>query len=135
MRWIVSLLFSVLLCVQASYAQTSPYKYIGGPFSATNPTPIANTTPVPLITPVSTALKFKPLSLSISNMSASVATRVQLRSGTTVIDHCAAAANGGGCTRFYGEPLPTGLGESLSCVAETTGADVKCTVTGFTSDN
>lgn len=73
--------------------------------------------------------------LSISNMDASVATRVDILDGSTVIWQCPAGVNGGGCTVNFPTPLRGTAATAVNAQAATTSAEVRVCVSGYTASN
>lgn len=72
-------------------------------------------------------------SITVSNMSAAVATRVDLQdgSGGTVIWQGPAAAAGGGFAHTFTTPISTTSGNGLFAVNATTGAAVRVSASGY----
>lgn len=71
--------------------------------------------------------------VTVSNMSAAVATRVDLQdgSGGAVLWQGPAAAAGGGYTKTFNTPIPTTAGNGVFAVCATTGAQVQVSVAGY----
>lgn len=110
-------------------------------FVAGNVTPVADTTPVVIITPIPTptgtpvaATRNYITDLTVSNSHASVDTDVELLNGSTIKWVCPAAHAGGGCTKSFATPLRGTVGSSWSCKSVTTGASIRCQVGGYFSD-
>lgn len=72
--------------------------------------------------------------ITVSNMHATVATRVSILSGSTVLWSGPAAALGGGFDHSFQSALVCGVNEAINAQCETTGAQVRVAVAGFTSD-
>lgn len=68
--------------------------------------------------------------ITVSNMHATQGTRVDIKSGTTLIWSGPAAANGGGFDHSFSTPLVCGLSEAINVVCATTGAAVRAAVNG-----
>lgn len=72
-------------------------------------------------------------SFAVSNSHASQGTIVELLNGSTVVAHCPAGPNYGGCTRTFKTPIRGSSNTAINCRAVTSGAAVRCSVTGFDS--
>ena len=103
-------------------------------FTAVSASDITNTTSTSVKAAVASNRHYI-TSLSISNMHASVNTRVDVLDGATVIWQCAAAANGGGCTHTFPTPLRGSVNTAINCQNATTGAATRCAISGYTSTN
>ena|SRR6185369_8041821 len=140
---ILSLLVFVFILASQSdnlYSQQTPPNYADNPaywFSVPNPTPIANTTPVAIVTAAPTptgtpaSQRYYVTDLTVSNSHASQDTDVQLLDGTTVKHVCPAAHGEGGCTKVFKTPLRGSPNTSWFCKSVTTGASITCTVGGY----
>lgn len=105
--------------------------------NAQNPTPIANLTPITLITAVPTPTGtpqqqvYYVTDFTATNSSASVPTDVQLMEGSTVKYQCGAGINSIPCTKTFSTPLRFLPNTAVSCRALTTSAAVTCSVQGY----
>lgn len=72
--------------------------------------------------------------LTVSNMHATVATRVDILSGSTVVWSGPAAALGGGFDHSFQNPVTCGVNEAINAQCGTTGAAVRVAIAGYTSD-
>lgn len=96
---------------------------------------ITSTTPVPVFT-AAPGLKHYITDIGISNMHASVDTRVDIKDGSTTLWQCPAAHAGGGCMKNFGiAPLKGSTNTATNCVNATTGAQVQCSLSGYDSVN
>lgn len=94
---------------------------------------ITNTTASELLAAGSGGTRHYIESWAVSNSHASVGTVVELLNGSTVVAHCPAGPNFGGCTRTFKTPIRGGSNTAINCRAVTSGAAVRCSVTGFDS--
>ena len=118
----ILLILSLFLFTSGAYAQSK--------FSDTSPSDITNTASTQVKAGVA-GLKYVITLIVISNLHASVDTRVDVLSGSTVIMHCPAAHGGGGCVVPFSveDPLPTVAGDGIFCRSSAS-ATVRCTVKG-----
>lgn len=110
-------------------------------FSGTNTTDITNTTSTEIVAGGSGgggggggARHFVETWI-VSNSHATVGTVVQLLDGSTVKAQCPAAPNYGGCVVNFPTPIRGSTDTAWNCKNVTTGAAVRCTVTGVTISN
>lgn len=143
MKYIYSL-FLACIIITSAHGQVTPPDYAGNPsywVYGNNPTPIANITPIPLITAVATptgtpaSQRYYITDVAVSNQAAAVDTDVQLLDGSTVKWNCPAARQGGGCTQTFRTPLRGSPNTTWSCKAVGTGASVTCSVAGYKAPN
>lgn len=73
--------------------------------------------------------------LIVSNSHATQGTVVQLLDGSTVKAQCPAGPNYGGCVVNFPTPIRGTADTAVNCKALTSGAAVRCTVTGFSASN
>ena len=92
---------------------------------------ITDTTSTAIYASGATGVRHYITSISISNMHATQATRVDILDGSTLIDMCSAAAGGGGCTKAFPIPLRGTAATALNCKPATTGATIRCCAQGF----
>lgn len=102
-------------------------------FAATSAADITGTTSTAVKTAAGAGIRHYIQTITISNMHASVDTRVDVLDGTTVIWQCPAAHGGGGCALHFPTPLRGSANTAINCQAATTGAAVRCSVAGYTS--
>jgi hypothetical protein len=126
MNFFKTILFLAILMFGVQTAQAQSNK-----FSATNAADITDTTAT-VIKDGTAGVKYAVTLVIVSNLHASIDTRVDILSGSTVILHCPAAHGGGGCVVPFPleDPLYSVVAESLYCQAATTGAKVRCTIKG-----
>ena len=70
--------------------------------------------------------------VTVSNLDAAKATRVDILSDATLIWSGPAAINGGGYDHSFAVPLVCGVGEAINVKCETAGATVRAAVAGYT---
>lgn len=100
-------------------------------FSGMTSSDITNTTSTQVVAAGGAGVKYAVHCISVSNMNATVATRVDLQDGTTAKWPCSAAAGGGGC--FTCSPIPFFVGTAntaLRAQAATSGANVRVGMAG-----
>lgn len=74
-------------------------------------------------------------SVSVSNMDATVATRVNILDGATVIWSCPAAALGGGCTQSFPVPLRGTANTALNAQPTVTSSESRVCLSGYDAAN
>jgi hypothetical protein len=110
-------------------------------FHRANTTPIADGTPVVLMTPIPTptgtpaSTYYHITSWTVANSHATVDTNVQLLCGAVIKDVCPAAHAGGGCVDRTGTEIRCAASDSVSCKSVTDGSAITCTVHGYFSAN
>lgn len=73
--------------------------------------------------------------ISVSNMAAAVATRVDILDGSTVVWSCPAAAAGGGCTQSFPVPLRGTAATAINAQPATTASATRVCVSGYDAVN
>ena len=105
----------------------------GVPFSATSGSDIVNTTSTQVKAAAGAGLRYYITAISVSNLSASVNTRVDIQdgSGGTVLWSGPAAASGGGFEITFPTPIQGSVNTGIYAVCGTTSAQVRVSVAGY----
>jgi len=98
-------------------------------FAAVSAADITDTTPTELKAATSGS-HYEITDITVSNMHATQGTRVDIKSGTTLIWSGPAAANGGGYDHSFSTPLVCAISEAINVVCATAGAAVRAAVNG-----
>lgn len=126
------LLIALLICAG------TPYTYSGASFTCTSAADITDTTATEVCAALSTDSPnkyFYITAFTVSNMDASVDTRVDLLTGASTVKwHCPAAHGGGGCTVSFPEPIKVSAQSAINCQCATNSAEVRCSVKGYSSN-
>lgn len=126
MKYLIILLFPSILYAQNVAQFVCPK---GSEFAAVSASDITGTAST-AVKAATANIKYYITSIAISNMSATVATRVDVLCGSTVVDQCPAATGGGGCARTYQVPIVCAANTAINCQDATTLAQVRCSVQG-----
>lgn len=100
-------------------------------FAGTNETDIAGTAAVEIVAAGATGVRHYVETLIVANSHPTIGTIVQLLDGATVKAQCPAGPGYGGCVVNFPTPIRGTAATGLSCKNLTTGAAVRCTLTGF----
>jgi hypothetical protein len=122
-------LFSLILLFAVT-VEAQVFSCSGTPFTGVSAANITDTTSTAVKAAAGAGRKYYITSISISNLHASVHTRVDVLDGATVVWQCGAGANGGGCTSTLPVPIVGTANTAINCQAGTTGAAVRCAVAG-----
>lgn len=96
---------------------------------------ITGVTPVEAAAAAGSGVRYYIETFTVSNSSTSVGTDVELLDGATVKYLCPASPNYGGCAVQFPTPIRGTANTAINCRNATTGAAVKCSVSGFKSSN
>lgn len=113
---------------------TVPYSIPENTWTACLGSDITNTTSTQ-VKAATASIRHYITSVSISNMAASVATRVDILDGSTVIWQCPAAAAGGGCTQSFPVPLRGTANTAINAQPATTSSATRVCVSGYDAAN
>lgn len=72
------------------------------------------------------------MAITVSNMHATVGTRVDIKAGSTVLWQGPAAANGGGFSIAFKLPIQVTVSTAITAVCGTNGAAVRVSIQGYT---
>lgn len=121
-----------------------------GDVSRTNPLPVTSqrsddfsgvsanitgVTPVEAAPAAGSGVRYYIETFTVSNSSTTVGTDVELLDGATVKYLCPAGPVYGGCAVTFPTPIRGTANTAINCRNATTGAAVKCSVSGFKSSN
>lgn len=114
---------------------TVPYSIPENSYTNCLAADITDTTSTSIKAAGSGSIRHYVTSISIMNSHATVATRVDVLDGSTVIWGCPSAANGGGCTISFPVPLRGTAATALNIKPATTGSAIRACVAGFDAVN